>query len=206
MTGMQAYDLALSIIRKAAGESTILIAVGAPAMPTLAHVDGWRVGPDIALEPTDIKWPYLPEQARTLATRWQLCAVTLCDADPMMLRVLSQDEIEAGAWTVAFSGGALFLSDDLRSLPAERTSWGLDANGAKYALSGVPAEPLDPFPAAPPAKLSNVIDDLVGGVSTQVVPRLWKLSDGSRVVWNATDESITVEGVVVSAHAAKKID
>lgn len=203
MTGMQAYDRALAIIRKAAGESTILLAVGSPPVPTMAHVDGWRVGPDIALETSDVAWAYVPSQARTLAARHHLCAVTLCDADPVMLRKLARDEVDAGGFVVAFGGGGLFLSDDLRKLPDERATWGIDVVRARHAVSGVPSVPEDLFPDSPPATLSNVIVDIVTKKSSHVLPRVWRMPDGVRVGWNAGDDERTIGGVVVPGHAAR---
>ena len=201
VTGMQAYARALEIIRKAAGESTVLVAVGAPGVASLPWVDGWRLGGDIALENTGVRWAYLPSQGRSLAARWPLCRATLCDADPVMLRDLTQDEVDTGASIVAFAGGALFLSDDLRVLPDERKGWGLNAERAQLALSAAPAVPEDLVPDAPPEILSNVFIDLVKQSTTHVVPERWRTADGRRYAINWSEEATTIAGHTVLPHA-----
>lgn len=205
VTGMEAYARALQIIRDAAGEQTLLVAVGAPGVASLPYVDGWRLGGDIALENTGLRWAFLPSQARSLASRWPLCAATLCDADPVMLRDLTRDEVDTGASIVAFAGGALFLSDDLRALPAERRSWGIDADRAERALSGVAAVPEDLVPAQPPERLANVFIDLVKQSTTHVVPERWRTADGRRFAINWSDEPRSIDGHDVPAHATREL-
>lgn len=201
VTGMEAYHRALSILRDAAGDDALLLTVGAPGLASLPYSDSWRVGGDIALEPFGAGWAWLPNQARSLAARYPYCLRVLCDADPPILRDLPRAEVEAGAWIVAFSGGALFLSDDLRDLEDERADWALTEPRVEAALSGAPAWPEDPFGVDPPRRLSNAIGDHLsrGGASTHVVPRVWRLPDGRRVVLNATESPVTVEGTEVPA-------
>ncbi len=205
VTGMEAYARALDIIRKAAGEDTVLVAVGAPGVASLPFVDGWRLGGDIALENTGVRWAYLPSQARSLAARWPLCRATLCDADPVVLRELEHEEVDTGANIVAFAGGALFLSDDLRVLPAERKSWGIDAARAGWALSGAPAEPEDLVPEKPPELLANVFVDLVKQSTTHVVPERWRTPDGRRFVINWSEEPKNIAGRDVAPHATVEL-
>jgi hypothetical protein len=201
-TGMAAYNKALRVIRDAAGDGVTLVAVGAPALPSIAYTEGWRVGPDIALENTDVAWPYIPNQARTLAARWPFCLATLCDADPAILRKLGDPEIGAGAWVAAFGGGAFFLSDDLRALPAGRSALGVDAARVAAGLSGTPSIPLDPTPATPPASLVNVVGDLLSHQNTHVVPQLWQTPSGKKISLNSTDVAITSEGTPTAPHSA----
>lgn len=119
VTGMEAYVTALSLIREAAGEDATILAVGAPGIPDFPYVDAWRVRSDIAVEPVGPHWAYVVEQARAVGARWWMCEATLCDADPPLLRVLPQGEVQAGAWVVALAGGAQSsFSDDLRTLDA----------------------------------------------------------------------------------------
>lgn len=200
---MQAYARALQIIREAAGEETLLLAVGSPGLASLPYVDGWRVGGDIAFEVSDVAWAFLPSQARSVAARWPLCRATVCDADPVLLRKLEPHEVEAGGYIAAFAGGALFLSDDLRELPAERRALGLDAQRAAWALSKRPAVPQDPFPKQPPEKLANVIVDLISKQTSHVVPSVWKSDDGAEILLNVSDEPRSIRGVEVGAHSAK---
>ncbi|MCB9598312.1 MAG: alpha-galactosidase [Sandaracinaceae bacterium] len=207
VTGMEAYHRALSIIREAAGEDTLLLTVGAPGLASLPYSDSWRVGGDIALEPFGAGWPWIPNQARTLAARWPYCARVLCDADPPILREpLTREEVETGAWVVAFAGGALFLSDDLRALDAARVDW-LPAEVVTLSLGGEPALPEDYLPASPPRRLSHAIGDQVsrGGASTHVVPTTWRAPDGTRYALNVTEAEINVEGVPVPPRAVRPL-
>lgn len=197
VTGLEAYHRALEIIRNAA-PNAIILAVGAPGPPSFPHVDAWRVGPDIALEAMDARWPAIPEQARTLAARWMWCQhVTLCDADPPLLRVLERNEVEAGVWVAALGGGALFLSDDLQVLPEERRTWGLEPPALNAALSEAGAVPLDLIPETPGRTLANYYTDLISRRSTHVLPRLWRLPSGRRVAFNSGSSPITVEGLEI---------
>ncbi|MBI4955435.1 MAG: alpha-galactosidase [Myxococcales bacterium] len=205
VTGMQAYARALELVRAAAGESTILLAVGAPGVASFPHVDAWRVGADIAFENTGAAWPFLPSQARSIAAHWALCRATLCDADPVLLRTLPREEVETGGHIVALGGGALFLSDDLRVLPAERTTWGLDDERIGRALGGAPSTPLDPFPAVPPPTLTNVVVDIVTQKTTQLVPTRWRAPSGAGFALNVSDAPIVVGGVDVPAHAVRPL-
>jgi alpha-galactosidase len=202
-TGMEAYEQALATIRKAAGESTVLVAVGAPAQPTLTHVDGWRVGPDIALETSGPSWPLVAAEARTLAARYPFCLATLCDADPPLLRKLTEDEVSAGGWVASFAGGALFLSDDLRKLDLARVAWGLDAARGSFAASGKPSVPVDLFSDTPPTTLTNVILDLVKRTSSAVLPRQWKTPDGKTVALVVGEDPVTIGATTIPAHAAR---
>lgn len=203
VTPMQAYARALEIIRDAAGEDVILLAVGAPGLASFPHVDAWRVGPDIALEPFGAAWAWLPSQARTLAARAPYCRVTLCDADPPILRDLPREEVETGVWIAALAGGAFFLSDDLRELETERRGWGLDAERVALAIGGAPALPEDVLPENAPPTLANAFTDHARRTTTHVVPRIWRLPDGSRLALNVSDVEATIEGVSVPAHAAR---
>lgn len=202
VTGLEAYHRGLELIRDAAGRDTILLAVGAPPLPSFPYVDAWRVGPDIAFEPMGPSWHFAVNQARTIAARWPLCFATLCDADPVILRDLDADEVSFGGWVVAFGGGGLFLSDDLRDVDASRGDWGLDATRAAAAMGGLPAIPLDHFPADPPPFLATHAGDHLAGHNTHVLPTQWRLPDGSRVVLNLSDNALTVDGVTIAPRGA----
>ena len=203
VTGMEAYARALAVIRKGAGEDTLLLAVGSPPVSTLEVVDAWRVGGDIALEVLGPSWPLIANQARSVAARWPYCLATLCDADPVLLRTLDKEEVDAGGFVAAFAGGALFLSDDLRVLPPERKGWGTGPVVAAAALAGVPSMPVDLVPEDPPERLSNAVIDTVTKSDSHVVPVRWVLPDGTKGAFNASAEAVVVDGVAVPAHAAR---
>ncbi len=208
VTGMEAYNRALQIIRKAAGDKTILLAVGAPPIPTLQYVDAWRSGTDIAVENFGPSWPFLPNQLRSLGAHLPFCAAMRCDADPVLLRDLSHDEVDFGAWTVALAGGGLFLSDDLTKLPPERKSWGLDIQRVGLALGGTTAIPKPFFPDAPPQTLTNPVFEHLQSLgepvahSLEVVPVLWQLPDGAWLALNPTDAAHKAGATDLPPHSA----
>jgi alpha-galactosidase len=215
MTGIEALHRTLQIVREAAGDEAYLLACGAPPIPSLPHVDGWRVGHDIAFKPAfgipGPGWGFVANQARQLAARWPLCEAVHCDADPALLRALPRAEVEAGAWVVAAAGGGLFLSDDLPRLSQERRAWGWDEpQRVALALSGRSAVPLDLIPARPPVELRNMRDNTLwwpGGWfydgPEQVVPQRWRLQDGSLLGFNASDEGRRIDGVFLPARSAR---
>jgi len=204
VTGIEAYHRALSIIREAAGEDVVLLAVGAPGLASLPHVDQWRVGGDIALENFGAAWAFVPNQARSIGARVPFCLATLCDPDPVLLRDLPRGEVEVGAWVVSLGGGALFLSDDLRDVDLERADWALDARRVELALSGEPAVPRDLLPEPSPARLPSALSDHLGrgGESTHVVPTHWRLQDGSGLAINVGEEPREIAGEEVPARTA----
>lgn len=200
VTPMESYAEALRVIRDAAGPDVVLLAVGAPPIATFEYADAWRLGGDIALEPMDASYFFIPNQARSIASRWFLCGAVLCDADPPLLRKMTRDEVETGVWVASLAGGAFFLSDDLRQLPEERRDWGLDATRIGLGSGGIAAVPLDPFPEDLPKTLTNGVVDHLSKKGTHVVPSAWALPAGGKVLFNFTDEVTTVEGVALEPH------
>ncbi|MCB9786921.1 MAG: alpha-galactosidase [Deltaproteobacteria bacterium] len=203
VTALEAYGRALSIIREAAGPDTVLLAVGAPGLASLPYAEAWRVGPDIAVEPFGPSFAFVANELRSVGARWPFCVATLCDADPPLLRELAPDAVDLGAWAVGLSGGALFLSDDLRALPEARRLRGVPAGAAAAALSGQPSVPETLFGGDLPSTLSSALADHIGGEHSQVVPVVWRLPDGRRVAFNVGAEPLTVEGATVPAEAAR---
>ncbi len=202
LTGAQAYHLALEAIRSGASDATLL-GVAGPAVPTLAYVDAWRVGGDISVEPRGPRFPFVANQARSLAARWPFCIRTLCDPDPVVVRPpLSDEEAGAAAWVVALAGGGWVLSDDLTTLPEARWPLALDLDRAAVALSGHPATPLDLLPEEPPTLLTSALADHLQDTSSHVLPALWELPDGRVVALNVTDTPRILGGVEVAAHGA----
>lgn len=203
VTPMASYRRALEIIREAAGEDVFLLAVGAPPIAGFDLLDGWRLGPDIAYEPFGPGWAFVADEARSVAARWPLCLSVFCDPDPPLLRTLPKNEVEAGAWVVAFAGGGLFLSDDLREVPEDRYTWGMDGDRVGLAMGGVPCVPEDPAPMDPPAILNNAVASHLLGSNLLEVPRVWRTPDGRRVALNMDDEEAVIGGVKIPAHTAQ---
>ncbi len=205
-TGTEALVRALQIIREAAGEDTIILAVGGPPTPALPYVDSWRSGGDIAVEVFGPTWPFVANQLRAVGARYPYCRRTLCDADPLLLRQLPRDEVDALAWIVAAAGGAFFLSDDLRELDPERLEWLPTAGLLDLALSAAPAVAEDWVPDAPPDTLVSALGDQITHASEHVVPVVWRYPDGSRVAVNVSAVGLSVEGTEVPPHAARLLE
>jgi hypothetical protein len=202
VTGMASYQRALELIRQAAGPSVTLMAVGAPPVAGFELVDGWRLGPDIALEAFGPSWPFIGPEARNVAARWFLCSAVSCDADPPILRQLTQNEAEVGAWVAAFAGGAFFLSDDLRVLPSERHVWAFTPERLAAGIAGQASVPEAVFMADPPPRLSSAVEDAIAGMSTAMVPVVWTTPGGARVALNFGEAVIVVEGADVPPRSA----
>ena len=206
VTPMQSYHRALEVIREGVGEDVILVAVGAPGQASFPHVDAWRLGGDIAVDPVGPAWPFAANEARSIAARWSLCYATLCDADPPILREMERTEVDTGTWIVALAGGALFLSDDLRVLPTERRAWGLTADNAALSIGGLPAAPLDLIPAEPPESLQSALADTLLSQNNQVVPLVWRLPDGRILLLNTSDEAKDYQGVTAPARGTALVN
>jgi|GEM_PF-807485 len=203
VTGMQAYNLALKTIREGVGEETILLSVGCPPLPTSQYADAWRLGSDIAFVFTDdiVSWHFAVNQARSISARWFMCYSMLCDADPAILRVLSRNEVDFGAWVAALAGGFMFLSDDLPALDEERKSWGLTSTVMEAGLSTLPSIPENFYPDNPPEGLTNHMVDMVSQVNKHVLSDVWKTPNGKRIFFNFSNEETEFEGNNVEAHS-----
>lgn len=208
ITGMQAYARGLELIRAAAGDETLLLSVGAPPLTTFRYVDGWRVGNDIAFKPFLFGLPrpsfsFIANQARQVAARYPFCLRTLCDADPALLRSLPRHEVETGAFVASLTGGAFFLSDDLRRLDSARRSWGLDQALVARASSGIPATPTSFVPTFVPDELVNMRDPFLTFSAEHHLPSEWVFADGTRFVAAFGDKDIETENGTVRAHAVR---
>ncbi|MGB0647066.1 MAG: alpha-galactosidase [Bradymonadia bacterium] len=190
MTAMQAYRLALSMIRDVAGDEVTLVAVGAPPIAGFDIVDSWRLGPDIAVELFEASWFFIPGVARALAARWALCAYILCDTDASLLRQLSQNEATTGLWTSALGGGGLFLSDDLRQLDNTRQTW-VTTDIITLATSGQPSLPSSLGASKLPEQLTSQILDQTNQRSDHRVPVEWQTRDNEALLINLTDEPLS---------------
>ena len=206
VTGLEAYNRALQIIREAAGPDVHILACGALAIASFPYADSWRVGVDVALEIFGTSWHFIVSQARNIAARWPLCLAVLCDPDPALLRELDEEEVGFGTWVVALAGGAFFLSDDLRNLPLDRHGLSLDTIRVETALGGEPARPEDVFPDHPPDTLASVLQDHLSGTNSHVVPVIWRLPGGKRVGLNLSDEPLEVDSATIPPHGARLLD
>lgn len=135
-TRAQVLRAALEDVRSAAGPETVLLGCGCPLGSAIGLVDAMRISSDV-----DVGWtpafrgrkfffqaePHMPAVRNALQNvisrsslhrRWWIN-----DPDCLLLRPeinLSIDEIQTQASVIALSGGSLFLSDHLPSLPPER--------------------------------------------------------------------------------------
>lgn len=127
LTALEAYALGLRTLREAAGEA-FLLGCGAPLLPSVGAVDAMRIGPDVAdgwsPEDGDPSSPALANALRsTLARGWMHGRWWLNDPDCLLLgpehRHLTAAERFTWATVVQASGGAVFLSDEVSTLPPE---------------------------------------------------------------------------------------
>ena len=133
-TGAEALRCALEVIREAAGDDVHLLGCGCPLGPAIGVVDSMRVGADVAPYWSDwrsrwigrdLELPSLKNAIRnTLARAFLHGRLWQTDPDCLLVRDrrtrLTEEEVRAWASVVAVSGGTLFLSDELGSLPADR--------------------------------------------------------------------------------------
>lgn len=145
VTGVEAYRLGLRLIREAIGPDALLVACGAPILPSARLVDAMRVGPDIAVdyEPPG-QHPTLPSQrnaARNVIARaWQHGRFWVNDPDCLILRPQMQRRSD-WATVVARYAGLRASGDALRQLDA----WGLETTRRLLTPSPVdPIETVDP--------------------------------------------------------------
>ena len=205
ITPMASYDLAMQYIREAAGPETILLGVGAPPIAGFAHLDAWRIGPDVAVPQFDASWYFVQGTARSTAARWFFCAYHLCDGDPALLRGLERNEVETASWIAALAGGAFFLSDDLRLIDDERRSW-LTSEMVALGIAGEAAHPFDGSLPEIPFQLQSQLGAQVTSIAGHQLPLKWRLPSGETLMVNVSDESINIEGETIEARGHILLD
>lgn len=192
LTGAQAYQLGMALLREAAGPDTWILACGAPMLPSLGWADSYRTGADIAFEfDPDPRREYLRWQARATAARsWQNGLWWWNDPDQLMLRAPFTEVEARGAIAAQYvSGGPWLLGDELGSLNAEIFALSLDPELLERSLGAV-GEPVDPllFTSGPDfgpiAELANPDD---------AVPTTWRVGD-TTVLLNLSDDEIVLNG------------
>lgn len=135
-TRAQVLRSGMQALREAAGEDTFLVGCGAPLGSVIGLVDSMRIGEDVSAD-----WyphfhgiglgirsePFMPSARNAIHNTLTRSAMHLRwwinDPDCLLVRPetnLSQAEVQTLATAIAFSGGALLLSDDLTELPEER--------------------------------------------------------------------------------------
>jgi alpha-galactosidase len=125
VTGVQAYQRGLRLIRDAIGPDALLVGGGAPILPSVGLVDAMRVGRDIAVayEPAggDPAQPSQRAAARNAVARaWQQGRFWVNDPDCLLARPGMQRR-EDWAALVERYGGLRSSGDGLRNLDP----WGL---------------------------------------------------------------------------------
>jgi alpha-galactosidase len=149
--------LGLRLIREAIGPDALLVACGAPILPSARLVDAMRVGPDIAVDheppgqhPTghNLTLPSQRNAARNVIARaWQHGRFWVNDPDCLILRPQMQRRSD-WATVVARYGGLRASGDGLRQLDA----WGLEMT--RQLLTPSPVEPIETEPARTQAPVS----------------------------------------------------
>jgi alpha-galactosidase len=135
VTGVQAYQRGLRLIRDAIGPDALLLGCGAPILPSVGLVDAMRVGPDIAAdyEPADGN-PAQPSQRaaarNTVARAWQQGRFWVNDPDCLMARPGVQRRADWAALVERY-GGLRSSGDGLRNLDP----WGLETTRRLLVLS-----------------------------------------------------------------------
>ncbi|MDP6935564.1 MAG: hypothetical protein QGG40_21780, partial [Myxococcota bacterium] len=190
LTGAEAYVLAMSLMREAAGDAWIL-ACGAPVLPTLGFADSFRTGADIAFEvDPDPRQDYVRWQARSTAARsWQNGLWWWNDPDQLIVREPFEESQVTGAVAAnVVSGGTWMLGDDLASMDPGRLSRALDRELVE--LRGQFAKP-----AAPLAYLSGPDISPVAEWTTpdDEVPIWWTLEGGVVVLLNLSESTVQVK-------------
>ncbi len=179
VTGAEAYALAAELLRDAAGEETWILACGAPMLPSVGFADSWRSGADIAfITLPDPDRAFLRWQARSTAARaWANGRWWWNDADNLML---AADPTAALAAQVA-SGGPWLYGEELSTVDAPDLS----------SLRGVRYRPSHPLSFVSGIDGSPVLER---AEPDDTVPTTWVGEDGTTVLLNVGDDSVTVQG------------
>lgn len=113
--GLDAYREGMRLIREAVGHAAIILACGAPILPTIGLCDAMRIGPDVLQETSD---PQLDVEAlvRISSLRgWMNGRLWVNDPDHLVARPDIKDR-EAWAAHLVGYGGQAFSSDRLTTL------------------------------------------------------------------------------------------
>lgn len=192
LTGAEAFQRGMALLREAAGPDTWILACGAPLLPSLGWVDSYRTGADIAFEfDPDPRLEYLRWQARATAARsWQNGLWWWNDPDQMMLRApLTGPQVRGSIAAQFVSGGPWLLGDELEALDAEVLALSLDTELIGLSLGAV-GEPLNPLSFASGPDFSPLAEL---GDPNDSVPSVWQVGS-TTVLLNLDDREIVVDG------------
>lgn len=153
VTGTQAYEIALDLLRTSMGEDVYFLACGAPLLSGARPVqyDAIRTGADIAFEAIGPSWSFVATQLRQTAARSFLNGLAFeVDPDPPIVRATDGDAAFTAdeAWSmvvsVLVSGGLFFASDEISVLEEDRLALLTDeAIATIRALPNPTAAPVD---------------------------------------------------------------
>ncbi len=143
-TRLEAYRIGLSVIRRALGNDTTIVACSAPAGAGVGIVDCHRVGPDIERQWTG-KLAGVLDAARAVATNWFWHGRTWVNDPDYLLACESEPLTRFWASIVALSGGSVILSADLSTL----APWAETMLAFVMPPIGRSARPLDLFSSGP---------------------------------------------------------
>lgn len=174
LTRAQILRQGLTELRNRAGDSTTLVGCGCPLGSAIGLVDVMRIGPDVAPQwtPTYLNTqfifraePNMPSARNALQNtitrafmhkRWWVN-----DPDCLLLSEatdLTTAEVRTLAAIIAMSGGALLLSDDLKSLSPERKRFA----EVILPIIGMTPRVLDWFDMASPQRLRIDLENCTG--------------------------------------------
>jgi len=128
LTPIQAYNMGMTVIRKAVGHDAFILGCGAPLWPSLGYVDGMRISCDTAPYWEEYDKPFstigLKEALRNSITRnFMNKKLWLNDPDTIFLRnrdiELSDSERKLFAYSVAVMDSMILTSDNMELVDKE---------------------------------------------------------------------------------------
>ncbi|GMI13498.1 hypothetical protein TrVE_jg11277 [Triparma verrucosa] len=171
MSRAEAYNLAVTTLREAAGPKTFLIGCGAPILPSVGIFDSVRVSADTGptWAPTlPMPWwdqanlPCVRSMIRNSVSRCSISDRFWCnDPDCLLLREdtkLTYDEVKSTVAVVGMTGGMLLLSDDMSKITKDREKLVEQI----VPSAGVPGIPLDLHARIMPRLIRLVCSDKAG--------------------------------------------
>lgn len=197
VTGTEAYEIALDLLRQAMGAEVFFLACGAPLFSAARPMqyDAIRTGADIAYKGIGPSWSFFATQLRQTAARSFLNGLAFeVDPDPPLVRATVGDTkfTPNEAWSmvvsVLVSGGMFFASDDLSQLGEARLALlKHEVIDQIRALPDPTAKPLDLLddPELPDDRIVDALFDHVTmnaskpGSTSSVQPYAYKWDDGN---------------------------